>query len=90
MPIAQTRALLAAALSGELDGAKFRTDELFGFEVPVEVPGVLAKLLDPRSTWRDPKEYDRRARELALKFRENFAKFAADAGDAVTAAGPQV
>jgi phosphoenolpyruvate carboxykinase (ATP) len=51
---------------------------------------VLAKLLDPRSTWRDPKEYDRRARELALKFRENFAKFAVDAGDAVTAAGPQV
>ena len=40
MPIAATRALLAAALSGELDGVEYRTDELFGFEVPVSVPGV--------------------------------------------------
>src|SRR3954471_9443371 len=51
MPIAATRALLRAALSGELKKVDYRTDELFGFEVPVEVPGVDSKLLDPRSTW---------------------------------------
>src|SRR5207248_11641155 len=49
MPIAETRAMLAAALSGELDGAAFRTDDVFGSEVPVAVPGVAAPLLDPRS-----------------------------------------
>jgi phosphoenolpyruvate carboxykinase (ATP) len=43
---------------------------------------------DPRSTWRDPAAYDVKARELAEMFRENFRKFAADAGERVVAAGP--
>ena len=72
MPIAATRALLRAALSGGLDDVEYRTDAVFGFEVPVEVPGVDAKLLDPRSTWRDPEAYDRKAPELAGMFRANF------------------
>jgi phosphoenolpyruvate carboxykinase (ATP) len=88
MPIAATRALLSAALAGELDGVEYRRDGLFGFEVPVEVPGVDTALLDPRSTWRDPDAYDRKARELGRKFRDNFAKF--DADPAVAAAGPRV
>jgi phosphoenolpyruvate carboxykinase (ATP) len=88
MPIAATRALLRAALAGELDGADYRVDPVFGFEVPVEVPGVDAKLLDPRSTWRDPEAYDRKARELARMFRDNFARL--DADEAIAAAGPLV
>ena len=75
MPIAATRAMLSAALSGELEGAEFRADDVFGFEVPVGVPGVDAKLLDPRSTWGDPAAYDAKARELATMFRENFERF---------------
>jgi len=91
MPIKATRALLKAALSGELGGVEYRTDELFGFEVPVAVPGVDSSLLDPRSTWGDPEAYDRKARELARMFRDNFEQFAAeDAGDAVAQAGPHV
>jgi phosphoenolpyruvate carboxykinase (ATP) len=90
MPIAATRALLSAALSGDLAGVEFRADELFGFEVPVSVPDVDRKLLDPRSTWRDPNEYDRKARELARMFRDNFEqRFAADASN-IAAAGPRV
>jgi phosphoenolpyruvate carboxykinase (ATP) len=88
MPIAATRALLSAALSGELDGVEYREDPIFGFEVPVEVPGVDTRLLDPRSTWRDSEGYDAKARELATMFRDNFARFEAD--EAVTAAGPRV
>src|ERR671928_223354 len=72
MPIRATRALLSAALAGELDSVSYRKDPVFGFEVPVEVPGVDPKLLDPRSTWGDPEEYDRKALELARLFRENF------------------
>jgi phosphoenolpyruvate carboxykinase (ATP) len=90
MPIAATRALLRAALSGELAGADFRTDALFGFAVPTSVPGVETSLLDPRSTWRDPEAYDRKARELAQMFRDNFGQFAAEAGSDVAAAGPRV
>jgi phosphoenolpyruvate carboxykinase (ATP) len=87
MPIAATRALLKAALSGELDAVDYRTDAVFGFEVPLAVPGVDAKLLDPRSTWRDPEAYDRKAGELARMFVENFEKF--DAPAEVAAAGPR-
>jgi phosphoenolpyruvate carboxykinase (ATP) len=47
-------------------------------------------LLDPRSTWRDPDAYDRKAREVARMFRDNFEKFADSAGADVTAAGPRV
>jgi phosphoenolpyruvate carboxykinase (ATP) len=90
MPIAATRSLLRAALSGELDAAECRTDELFGFEVPTAVPGVESSLLDPRSTWRDPEAYDRKARELAQMFRDNFVQFTDDAGEDVVAAGPRV
>ena len=86
MPIAATRALLRAALSGELDDVETRTDELFGFEVPLAVPGVVSSLLDPRSTWADPVAYDAKARELADMFKSNFTKFKAD--DNIVAGGP--
>jgi phosphoenolpyruvate carboxykinase (ATP) len=90
MPIHATRSLLHAALSGALDAVDYRVDPVFGFEVPTEVEDVDATLLDPRSTWRDTDAYDRKARELARMFRDNFARFTDDAGDAVTAAGPRV
>jgi phosphoenolpyruvate carboxykinase (ATP) len=90
MPIQATRTMLHAALSGELDQVELRTDELFGFEVPTAVPGVDAKLLDPRSTWRDPAEYDRKARELAQLFADNFQKRFGDVGPSVRAAGPRI
>ena len=74
---------MKAALSGELDGTEYRTDELFGFDVPVAVPGVDSSLLDPASTWADRAAYGREARELARMFRDNFKQFADDAGEAV-------
>jgi phosphoenolpyruvate carboxykinase (ATP) len=89
MPIQATRVLLGAALSGELNDVEYRVDPIFGFEVPVRVPDVEGDILDPRSTWRDPDAYDRKARELARMFRENFEQFAADAGEAITSAGPR-
>jgi phosphoenolpyruvate carboxykinase (ATP) len=88
MPIAATRALLRAALDGELDQVEYRLDPIFGFEVPVEVPGVDSSLLDPRSTWNDPGAYDEKARYLAMRFRENFQKFGAD--ENIVQAGPRV
>ena len=88
MPIAATRALLHAALSGELADVEYRTDPIFGLQVPVAVPGVDSELLDPRSTWRDPVAYDEKAGELAAMFRANFEKFRPDAGDEIAAAGP--
>jgi phosphoenolpyruvate carboxykinase (ATP) len=88
MPIAATRTLLDAALSGELDRVEYRVDPTFGLEVPVEVPGVDSGLLDPRSTWADPVAYDAKAAELAAMFRANFAKFG-DVDARIAAAGPR-
>jgi phosphoenolpyruvate carboxykinase (ATP) len=90
MPIAATRTLVDEALSGRLDEAEFRVDDVFGFEVPVAVHGIEDTLLRPRDTWRDPEAYDRKARELAGMFRENFESKFADAGAAVAKAGPRL
>ncbi|HMP55089.1 MAG TPA: phosphoenolpyruvate carboxykinase [Novosphingobium sp.] len=88
MPIKATRALLNAALDGSLNNAEFRQDPHFGFEVPVEVPGVDTKLLDPRGAWADPDAYDRTARDLVSKFIANFRQFADHVDEAVRAAAP--
>jgi len=89
MPIQATRALLDAVLSGELDRVEFREDPVFGFQVPVTAPDVDESLLDPRSTWADPEAYDRKARELAQMFADNFAQKHADAPPEVAAAAPK-
>jgi phosphoenolpyruvate carboxykinase (ATP) len=90
MPIQATRAMLRAALAGELAGVDYRDDPVFGLAVPTSVPGVDAKLLDPRATWRDPGRYDEKARELAAMFEQNFESRFADVDAAVRNAGPRV
>ncbi len=75
MPIKATRALLSAALDGTLIESTFRKDQNFGFDVPVTVEGVDARLLDPRSTWADTAAYDKQAQKLVEMFAANFAKY---------------
>ena len=72
--IAATRRLVAAALSGELDGAEMREDPNFGFAVPLSVEGVADRLLDPRANWSDPHAYDVAASSLAHMFAANMLK----------------
>jgi phosphoenolpyruvate carboxykinase (ATP) len=88
MQLAHTRTMVRAALAGALDGATFRKDPVFGFEVPAAVPDVPTNILDPRSTWKDGAAYDAQAAKLARMFRDNFATFAAGVDPAVAAAGP--
>jgi phosphoenolpyruvate carboxykinase (ATP) len=86
MPIKATRALLTAALDGSLAGVKFRKDANFGFDVPVAVPGVDGRLLDPRGTWADAAAYDAQARKIVDMFAKNFAQYLPHVGDDVKAA----
>ena len=90
MPIKATRALLNAALDGSLNGVEFRTDENFGFEVPVSVPGVDSAILNPRDTWADKADYDATAAKLVTLFTNNFAKFADHVDAVVRAAAPRI
>ncbi len=65
-----TRAMLQAALAGELDKVEFQKDPIFGFSVPRECPSVPSEILLPRQTWKDPEAYDRKAQELLRRFQE--------------------
>ena len=88
--IRHTRALLNAALSGKLDHVNYTTDPIFGFEVPTECPDVPDEVLSPSSSWADKKEYARRYRDLAMRFKENFAKFSDSTPLEVIEAGPKI
>ncbi len=74
MPLKDTRALVTAAVSGELGKGQFRTEPIFGLSVPVSCPGVDDSVLDPGKTWPDPAEYEVKAKELAERFQAEFAK----------------
>jgi len=88
--IRHTRALLNAALTGKLEDVKYTKDPIFGFEVPTECPNVPAEVLSPFSSWGDKKEYDRRYKDLAMRFKENFAKFTDSTPPEIVEAGPNV
>ncbi len=89
MKLAYTRAMLHAALSGELAHAPVKPDPVFGVSVPQSCPGVPAGILDARGMWSDKVAYDHAARELAARFRKNFEKFQ-DASAMIAQAGPAV
>lgn len=88
MPIRATRTLLNAAIDGSLSAAQFRKDPVFGFDVPVSVPGIDPAILDPRQTWSDASAYDAQALKLADMFVANFEKFETHVDPAVRSAAP--
>jgi phosphoenolpyruvate carboxykinase (ATP) len=87
--IGHTRALIRCALDGSLARAETREDPIFGIRVPVRCEGVPGNVLNPRETWKDPREYDRKAYELAQRFVKNFEAFASMVGPDVRDAGPK-
>jgi phosphoenolpyruvate carboxykinase (ATP) len=90
MKLAHTRAMITAALTGQLDTVGFQPHPVFGVLVPAAVPGVPAHLLDPRQTWTDPAAYDQTAADLAQKFVDNFEKYADYASADILAGAPKV
>lgn len=75
MKLAYTRAMIQAALEGELNNVETIKDDIFGLEIPLHVPGVPDDVLQPQKTWENKEAYKAKATELASKFRENFKKF---------------
>ena len=88
--ISHTRALLNAALTGELLNVDYDTDPVFGFEVPKSCDGVPADVLDPASSWPSKTQYMEKYRELAARFVENFRKFEHSVAPEVLSAGPRL
>jgi phosphoenolpyruvate carboxykinase (ATP) len=89
MKIAYTRAMLSAALNGDLDGVQYRKHAIFNIDIPITCPGVPDSVLDARTTWPDKDAYDAQARKLAAEFVANFKTFEKDVDAAVKAAGPR-
>jgi len=75
MAIRHTRAMVSAALNGELEKVEFVPHPVFKVLVPTSCPGVPAEVLDPRQTWADKDAYDAAAKDLAARFAKNFAKY---------------
>ena len=89
MKLSLTRAMVSAALAGELDGVEYVRDPIFNVNIPLSCPGVPAEILDPRNAWADRDEYEKQARALAKKFADNFASKYPDMPANITAAGPR-
>ena len=88
MPIAHTRALVNAALDGNLEKVSTAKDPNFGLAVPTACPDVPSEVLNPRNTWKDKGAYDAKARELAGRFNDNFVQFEGYVDAEVKAAAP--
>ncbi len=75
MDLKHTRAMVRAALAGQLNDVETTTNDVFGLEMPTAIEGVPSEVLNPRNAWADGTAYDAKANELADLFRENFKKF---------------
>ncbi len=89
--IKDTRGIIDAILDGSIEKAETKNIPVFNLEVPTALPGVDSGILDPRDTYADPKEWEKRAKDLAGRFIKNFVKYTDnEEGKALVAAGPQL
>lgn len=87
--IKDTRAIIDAILDGSIDKAPTKKITYFNLEVPTQLDGVNPGILDPRNTYPDPEDWDRKAKDLAKKFIDNFSKYTdTEEGKRLVAAGP--
>lgn len=84
-----TRAMVSAALRGELNNAEYQDDPVFGLQMPKAVPNVPNEVLNPRDTWADKAKYDERAAHLASIYVENFEQYADFASNEIKSAAPR-
>jgi phosphoenolpyruvate carboxykinase (ATP) len=89
MKIAYTRAMVNAALNGNLDEVEYVEDPVFGFQVPTHCPNVPDAVLNPKNSWTDQAAYDVQAKKLAGMFVENFKEFEGNVSAEIKAAAPQ-
>ncbi|HPY36201.1 MAG TPA: phosphoenolpyruvate carboxykinase (ATP) [Clostridia bacterium] len=87
MSIKFTRAIITAALNGELEKSEFVNDPIFNVLVPTSCPGVPEGVLNPRNAWKDKEAYDVKAKDLAKRFIKNFEKYK-DMPEHIIKAGP--
>ena len=89
MKLKYTRAMVSAALAGELNDVEYELDPIFNVNIPKTCPNVPSEILNPRGLWADKDAYEESAKKLAKKFQENFAKKYPDMPENIVKAGPK-
>ena len=89
MKLKYTRAMITAALEGDLNNVKYKEHPIFGVQIPNEVPNVPYEILDPVNTWSDKSEYYQQANELAGTFVKNFKKYESNANQFILSGAPK-
>jgi phosphoenolpyruvate carboxykinase (ATP) len=87
--LAYTRALISAALNGELNNVDYKVSPVFGLQTPISCPNVPSEILYPRNVWPDKELFDQKANELAQRFINNFEQFADYANAEILSAAPK-
>jgi phosphoenolpyruvate carboxykinase (ATP) len=90
MSLKYTRAMITAAMEGQLNNVEYTKHEIFGLAMPTTCPNVPAEILNPKNTWADKEAYDTKANVLAGRFIKNFEKFASNANKEIMDASPVV
>jgi len=89
MNLAHTRAMVRAALNGDIEKSSFTRDQIFNLDVPTSCTGVPSNVLNTRNSWSDKRKYDISARRLASLFVKNFEKFD-NVAEEIRNAGPKM
>ena len=90
MKLAYTRAMITAALEGELNQVAYEIHPVFGLRMPESCPNVPSEILNPKNTWADPLKYDEKAQELAAAFILNFKQFEDGASEEILNSLPKI
>ncbi len=90
MSLKHTRAVITAAMNGELDDVEYYSSDIFNLQVPKTCPNVPSEILDPKNTWSDKEKFKETAEKLSKQFNANFEKFAKGVTDEILAGAPSV
>jgi phosphoenolpyruvate carboxykinase (ATP) len=75
MKIPFTRSIIRAICNGDFNNVKYKTEQFFGLNIPVECAGFQHEVFDTRNTWKNKEEYDKKAKELVALFEKNYEQF---------------
>jgi phosphoenolpyruvate carboxykinase (ATP) len=90
MKLSYTRAMITAALNGDLENVEYQTHKVFGVQMPVDCPNVPSNVLNPKNTWENKSDYDKKANHLAEEFNQNFEQYQDKAKKEILEAAPKV
>ncbi len=90
MKLSYTRAMITAAMNGNLDNVEYQKQPIFDLMIPTSCEGVPSEILNPKDTWADKAAFDETANNLAGQFVKNFEQYEAESSEAIKSAAPKV